>query len=139
MIEFALVFPVVFFLIYSLLGYGLLFMLEQNITLAAEEGARAAIAIDPEPFGADTTAYTTAVTNRARSVAKDRLNWLPEYQRTLVSDNITVTVGAGNVATVRVSYPNYESNPIIPAIRLPGFGSVPPYPGDIFAEAKIQL
>lgn len=134
MIEFALIFPIFFFLIYSLLGYGLLFMLEQNITLAAEEGARAAIAVDPE---ADD--YQATVISRARTVALDRLDWLPAPQLAQITNNITVLVGADNVATVRVTYPDYAANPIVPAIRLPGFGSVPPYPGDIFAEAKIQL
>lgn len=138
MIEFALVFPIFFFIIYSLLGYGLLFMLEQNITLAAAEGARAAIAVDPDVAG-----YNASVQTRARQVVLERLDWLTDSQRDMVSSNTTVQVvqdaDGRNVAHVTVKYPNYATNPIIPAIRLPGFGTVPPYPANVQAEAKILL
>ncbi|RCX29776.1 TadE/TadG family type IV pilus assembly protein [Thioalbus denitrificans] len=134
LIEFAFAFPLLFLLVYSLLAYGILFTLQQSMTLAAEEGARAAIAVDP-----DYPDYALQVQTRARTTAMNRLAWLPETYRDVLSANIVVVIDAGNVATLRVRYPDYAGNPIIPAITLPGLGSVPPYPADLRAEASIQL
>ena len=42
-IEFALVFPLFFLIFYAILTYGMIFVAQQSITLAAAEGARAAL------------------------------------------------------------------------------------------------
>lgn len=42
-IEFVMVFPLFFTLLYGIVTFSLIFVAEQNLTLAAEEGARAAL------------------------------------------------------------------------------------------------
>jgi Flp pilus assembly protein TadG len=46
-LEFAMLFPVFFLICYGIVTYGLLFAAQQTLTLAAEEGARAAQAYQP--------------------------------------------------------------------------------------------
>lgn len=41
-VEFALVFPLFFLIFYAIVTFGLIFAVQQNLTLAATEGARAA-------------------------------------------------------------------------------------------------
>lgn len=42
-VEFALVFPLFFTVLYAIVTYSLIFVAQQNLTLASEEGARAAL------------------------------------------------------------------------------------------------
>jgi Flp pilus assembly protein TadG len=42
-IEFALLFPLFFAILYAIITFSLIFVAQQNLTLAAEEGARAAL------------------------------------------------------------------------------------------------
>ena len=42
-IEFAIIFPIFFIIFYAVVTYGLIFAAQQTITLAAAEGARAAV------------------------------------------------------------------------------------------------
>ena len=42
-IEFSILFPIFFLLFYAIITYGLIFAAQQTLTLAAAEGARAAV------------------------------------------------------------------------------------------------
>ena len=42
-IEFAIIFPIFFIIFYAVVTYGLIFAAQQTLTLAAAEGARAAV------------------------------------------------------------------------------------------------
>ncbi len=42
-IEFAILFPIFFLIFYAIITYGLIFAAQQTLTLAAAEGARAAV------------------------------------------------------------------------------------------------
>ena len=42
-IEFAIIFPIFFLIFYAIITYGLIFAVQQTVTLAAAEGARAAV------------------------------------------------------------------------------------------------
>ena len=89
-IEFALIFIPLFALFYAIVSYGLIFALQQGMTLAAEEGARAAIAVDPSSY-ADTAAYLNdGVIPRVRQQVGQSLNWLPANIKTHVlgTDNL---------------------------------------------------
>lgn len=140
LIEFAFVFPVFFLLVYALLAYGITFMLQQGMVLAAEEGVRAAIAIDPDQFSKQSD-YEDKVIKTAKEVAKDRLQWLPRYYREVFDKNLTATLDpTTRVLTLQVVYPKATgSHPIIPLIEFPGLGKIPPMPERLQAEASFRL
>ena len=58
-VEFALVFPLFFTIVYMIITFSLMMVAQQNLTLAAEEGARAALNYQPN------TSLQSALTNRA--------------------------------------------------------------------------
>lgn len=124
-VEFALVFLIFFSLFYAIVAYGLVFTLKQSLTLAAEEGARAAVQNAPN----EATRLA-----RAETMAKGVLNWLP-------GDGITVSANAANCVanpatrcvTVVVNY-DYAGHPIVPALPLLGIA----IPANLGATATVQ-
>jgi len=124
-VEFALVFVLFFSLFYAIVAYGLVLAIQQSLTLAAEEGARAAVK--------DAPSAAARVAN-ADAMAKSVLGWLPV-------DAITVSSAAAPCAadpatpcvTVAVSY-NYAGHPIVPALPLLGVA----IPATLSATATVQ-
>lgn len=146
-IEFALIFIPLFALFYAIVSYGLILALQQGMTLAAEEGARAAIAVDPSSY-ADTTAYLNdGVIPRVRQQVGQSLDWLPANIKTHVlgTDNANVNVLSSTdaygdvIVTVQVRYADYASTPLIPTLILPGIGAVPQVGNELLAQANIRL
>jgi Flp pilus assembly protein TadG len=141
-IEFALVFPLFFFLIYGGAHYGLIFALSISMNAAASDAARAALVADPED--AD---YATLVSTRARAAVVSRLDWLPQAQRAAVlgsaGEKVEVDLASdatlGTVVRVAIRYPDYASSPLLPRITLPGIGAIPPLPEQLGAQATAQL
>jgi len=141
-VEFALVLPLFLFLIYGMVHYGLLFSLSLGMTSAANDGARAAVAVDPEE-----TNYETLVTERARAAVVARLAWLSDTQKGIVlgasGELVAVTIDTdaslGAIVRVELAYPSYPSQPILPLFTLPVLGSVPPVPDALGSTAVSQL
>jgi Flp pilus assembly protein TadG len=124
-IEFALVFLIFFSLFYGIVAYGFMFALKQSVTLAAEEGARAAVRDAPNE---------AARLAQAQTMANDVLSWLP-------GGGITVSATAANCVanpatrcvTVVVNY-DYAGHPIVPALPLLGIA----IPANLGATATVQ-
>lgn len=128
-VEFALVFSVFFAIFYAIVGFGLILVGQQSLTLAAEEGARAALR-HPGP-GNDINARLA----NARNAANAALVWLPAGGRqpaTAVSENCGYA--ALTCVRVQVSY-NYGASPLIP--NLPFFGLI--FPSSLGSSAVMQL
>jgi Flp pilus assembly protein TadG len=136
-IEFALVFPLLIALIYGGLVYSYVYVLQQAINFAAQQGVQAALAVVPTSNGANDSS------NRMRNadlVAKSTLNWLPTAQlsRVTTSASGTCTVPSGtNGFTYQVSFDLAGGGGLFPAITaLPfGLGTIPPLPGSLVACA----
>jgi Flp pilus assembly protein TadG len=76
-LEFALVFPVFFVLFYGVLSFGLIFTVQQSLTLAAEDGARASLRyFQPAGGGFSTEQQLLGQLEHGCDVAKERASWL---------------------------------------------------------------
>ncbi len=125
-IEFALMFLLFFSLFYAIVAYGLAFTLKQSVTMAAEEGARAAVQDAPDE---------ATRLSRAQTMANNVLSWLP-------SSAITVNTTAANCVanektrciTVTVNY-DYAGHPIVPSLPLFGIA----IPDNLGATATVQI
>lgn len=141
-IEFALIFIPLFALFYALVSYGLVMALLQGMTLAAEEGARAAVAVDPSFFASTDEYMDNGVIPRVRDQVGQSLAWLPDSVKTHVlgdgNANVVVQLD-GDVLQVQVRYPDYASAPLIPTLTLPGIGSVPRMGEELLAQANVRL
>jgi Flp pilus assembly protein TadG len=141
-IEFALLFFIFFAVFYALVSYAIVMMLQQAFVHAAEEGARAAIAIDPLAYTSSATYYSSGVAPYVRTTIGTALDWLPTKAKTKVlgvnNANVQLTF-VNSLLTVRVLYPSYASDPLLPMLTLPVFGQIPQVPTDLAGTAMINL
>lgn len=141
-IEFALLFIPFFAMFYAIVSYGVVMLLIESFTLAAQEGARVALAVDPVSFP-DNGTYQNAVESRVKARVAVNLSWLPATVKNKVlgdgNQNIQVAVDGTGTLSVTVQYADYRSTPLIPILVLPGLGAVPNVPQNLLATAKMQL
>jgi Flp pilus assembly protein TadG len=151
-IEFALMFVVLFVVVYATATYALMFLIQQGLTQAAAEGARAAVRLDQVTFTTPQN-YESAVGVVARDAASNALTWLPAKALQAVGNNISTSWASGSkpvitggkaqtivtkTLTVKVTYAGYATNPLIPSISFPGLGTLP-MPTDLVGQSSIQL
>lgn len=134
-IEFAILFPIFFLTFYAIITYGLIFAAQQTLTLAAAEGARAAVRY-PAPLPVNAS-QITARKNAACAMANGAVDWLRKMGNGLggsscidssTGDAAGIYVSSGDcvgiVATgiscvnVRINY-NYSTSPLIPKLLGP--------------------
>lgn len=141
-IEFSLLFLIFFTLFYAIVSYSIIFLLKTSLHYAANEGARSAISVDHQSFANDSDYLNQGLVPRVRETVGNTLQWLPNKAREQVlgtnNSNVFVTY-ANNILTVRVLYPNYIVNPLIPLLNIPGVGAIYSSPGDLQGSAVIRL
>lgn len=139
-VEFAFVFPILFLLVYGVIVYSYVYVIQQSITYGAQQSAEAAVAVNPIPG----ETLNARVEQRVRAVAVQSLNWLPSNQRVRV-------VGA-NGEKVQVAFETIDSDQnvvrvtlifdlsgLFPAVELPLVGNIPPLPGSLRAQAIARI
>ncbi len=125
-VEFALVFLIFFTLFYGIVAYGLAFTIKQTLTMAAEEGARAAVQNAPN--------VATRLA-RANETASGLLSWLPAAGVTVNTAAVACVVNpASSCVTVTVSY-KYAGYPIVTVLPLLGIA----IPATLSANATVQF
>ncbi|GAB2459778.1 pilus assembly protein [Comamonas humi] len=139
-LEWAIIFPVFFILLYAIICYGLTFLVRESMQYAVEEGARAALRY-PSSANGSTPPTWTQRRDEARNAVVTALNWLPSrlkptaatvgFTLCYLNDNScnstkafdpSLSCTASTPCLVLVSYKitNYPSSAIAPAINLPG-------------------
>lgn len=137
LIEVVLVFPLFFAVVWATFGYGLPFFMLQTMNHATEEAVRTALRADPLQ---GSSAYHAKLVSLAETRLNEKLAILPASMATPLVRLVTVqTVASVPTLVVRVTYPNYDQNPIIPTLTLPGIGPVPNLAGDLVAESRYRL
>lgn len=121
-IEFALVFVLLFSVLYAVATFGAVFYMQQTVTRAAEEGARAAGQVTA-PTSNDPRVRAAVFDALANSlVVPASFNASPASRRGWIESRVVVTAaqtGAGASASyvVTVSYP-YSQNRLLPTMPL---------------------
>jgi len=130
-VEFALVFPLFFLILYAIVTYSLIFVAQQNLTLAASEGARAALNWQTN------MSMATALTNRGNAACTAAKLVVQPLVNAMQCAATSASCGTGNAMTcitVSLTY-NYKSNPLVPT--LPLLSSV--LPTTLSGNATVQL
>lgn len=143
-VEYALIFPVFFALLYGTLAYGFVFAMRMGLQHAAEEGAREALRYQVAPgpgstqiglreAAAETVARTAAnwienlgsLNVKADVCPQTDANCLPAVSSGELPDNLVcgATLAEGCQIVVTVEFP-YQSHPIFAAV--PGLGVIMP-------------
>lgn len=139
-LEWAIVFPVFFMLLYAFVSYGLTFLVRQSMQSAVEDGARAALQYQ---------VLRVDRINAASRVTSDRLSWLPQALQPVIDVSVcrieaampcAPTLSCGNawekrcLVRVSASIP-YGSSPLAPPI--PGLGVF--VPAALTASASVLV
>lgn len=150
MVEFAFVFPLLFLLIYGVVVYSYIFVLQESINFAVQEAAASTVAVDPKVDG-----FEAQMILRARNTAVSSLRWLPASQASRVlgsnGDKVQVTpCSAGSAGcppdsdgvTVKLVFDIAQPTPLFPVVSFGGFmgiTAVPPLPAQLNAQATVRI
>lgn len=116
-IEFVLLFPAMFLILYAIVTYGLIFGAQHSMALAAAEGGRAALRYQA---AANPMAACEGRRAAAEATASDHVTWLRNIAGEALTTQATVS-GCDDAAsslirvTVSVSYA-YAQAPLIPRL-----------------------
>ncbi|WP_084182719.1 TadE/TadG family type IV pilus assembly protein [Nevskia soli] len=134
-VEFALVFPIMLAIVYGGIVYSYIYVLQQSLNFAAQQGAQAAVATIPITTGTDPAGATTAAKLANATLAvNNALGWLPPAQKgrlSIPSAAPGCVVPAGTFA-VQV---NFTTAGLFAALNLPGLPSFPYMPPALLACA----
>ncbi|MDE0856266.1 MAG: pilus assembly protein [Nevskia sp.] len=139
-IEFAIIFPIMLAVAYAGLVYAYIYLLQQSINFAAQQGVQAAVAVPPS---SNPTADVQSRLAQAELVRKGTLNWLPSDQAGRITAQSPATCpGApapgSNTFVYQISFAvsGGSNTALFPSlVNLPGVGTVPPLPTTLIACA----
>lgn len=150
-VEFAFIFPLLFLLMYGIVVYSYVFVLNSALHYAAQEAAESVVQVAPE-------AGEDVKRQRAQMTARSALDWLPAAQRGRIvgESGEAVQVGfcpglAGEVcpdcpsgatdcgAVVVTLEFGLRDPPLFPRVTLPLVGTVPPLPALLRAQAVARI
>ncbi|MFM0740510.1 TadE/TadG family type IV pilus assembly protein [Paraburkholderia xenovorans] len=129
-VEFALVFPLFFVIMYAIVTFSLIFVAQQNLTLAAEEGARAALNWQ------SSTSLQNALDNRGQAACTAATQMATAFvARAMTCTPTSAPCGNGmQCINVALSY-NYSSNPFVPSLPIMNVA----LPATLQSNATVQL
>nr|WP_175772370.1 TadE/TadG family type IV pilus assembly protein [Paraburkholderia phenazinium] len=130
-VEFALVFPLFFVILYGIVTYSVIFVAQQNLTLAAEEGARAALNYQAATSTANALA---ARSSAACTTAKGMVTSLISTATCVSSSSPCSYDATMDCVIVTLSY-NYAGKPLVPSLPLTNFV----LPASLASSATVQL
>mgnify|MGYP001599434001 CR=1 FL=1 len=154
-VEFALVFPLLFLMLYGLLTFGAVFYTQLAVSRAVHDGARAVPLL---PTTADASARELLIENEiieslaTASIAPAASNqtltlrraWLTSTLRSRITVVPAACVGGsgGNCTTITLSFPysSADGTRLLPAISIPGIGGTETWiPDSLFSAAIVRL
>ncbi|WP_290495207.1 TadE/TadG family type IV pilus assembly protein [Alcanivorax sp.] len=135
-LEFLMLFPFVVAMLYGAAVYGLTFFAQYRMQDAVDNAVSTALYIDRSALQG--AALATSVTQRANTALTGLVAELPPSLRDLNADGACnmETVGGIEMLHCRLVYPNYQTNPVVPALSFGMLGEFPPLPDRLDAEAR---
>jgi Flp pilus assembly protein TadG len=130
-VEFALVFPLLFLVLYGIVTYSVVFVAQQNLTLAAEDGARAALAFQRATTVAGAL---SARSSNACTVANQSTGWLGAYAQCAAQAQSCSYDSAMSCVQVTLTY-DYANHPLVPTLPLLSLA----LPQTLSSVATVQL
>lgn len=155
--EFALVFPVIFLLLYGVMSFGALLYVQIAVSRAVQDGARSVVLV-PDPSGGQSRDYTPVIGQVLESLAASALAppgsngsfvarraWLEANVRSRVivaEGNCAATAASGLCATITLRFPysDADGTRLLPSISLPMVGGTEAWlPDTLSSSATVRL
>jgi Flp pilus assembly protein TadG len=126
-----MVFPLFFAVLYGIVTYTMIFVAQQNLTLAAEEGARAALNYQS---ASSTASALAARAGAACTTASGLVTTLMSAATCASTSNPCSYDATMDCVIVTLTY-NYASRPLLPALPMTGIV----LPASLVSSATVQL
>jgi Flp pilus assembly protein TadG len=144
-IEFAIMLPVFLLVLYGIVSYGMIFAAQQALTLASEEGARAALqnqgVAQDIPQASATANVVSLKTAAALTACTSDLAWVVQLAPNNVACTVTTPANCPNAGMVCIqvnaTYANYDQNPLVPSPW--PFKSSPLLPAQISMASIVEI
>ena len=135
-LEFLMLFPFVVAMLYGAAVYGLTFFAQYRMQDAVDSAVATALYIDRSEQ--ETGELATAVTQRANAALAALVAQLPQGLSGLDTESACAleTVGGIEMLHCNLVYPDYQSNPIVPALDFGMLGRFPPLPARLNVDAR---
>ena len=134
-VEFALAFPLFFAILYGIVMYSVIFLVQQSLTSAAAEGARAALVYQN---GADPASALASRAQAACTRALTVVSWLTHAPQCTPAVNAAPSGCTGNTAMdcvqITLTYA-WSTNPLVPPLPLMGLLA----PSSLVGQASVQI
>ncbi|MFX1761833.1 pilus assembly protein [Paraburkholderia sp. A1RI-2L] len=134
-IEFAVTFPLFFAILYAIVMYSMIFLVQQSLTAAAAEGARAALIYQN---GANSASALASRAQAACTRALAVMNWLTHAPQCTQSVNTAPAGCTENTAMdcvqITLTYA-WGANPLVPPLPLMGLLA----PSSLVGQATVQI
>ncbi|ERP89275.1 TadE-like protein [Alcanivorax sp. MD8A] len=134
-LEFLMLFPFVVAMLYGSAVYGLTFFAQYRMQSAVDGAVETALYLDRSRFSDN---LGSAVTTRANTALAALVAQLPPSLRDLDTSAACAleTVGGVEMLHCRLVYPNYQTNPVVPALDFGMLGEFPPLPAQLDVDAR---
>ena len=135
-VEFALVFPIMLAVAYGGIVYAYIYVLQQSINFAAQQGAQAAVSVVPIITGTNPASATaSAQLASATAASNNTLAWLPISQKGRLSSPSNAAGCNATSGTFAVQV-NFNTAGLFATFNLPdNLGSFPYMPQSLLACA----
>ncbi|MCG8391845.1 MAG: pilus assembly protein [Pseudomonadales bacterium] len=130
-LEFLILFPFIVAMLYGAAVYGLTFFAQYRMQDAVDTAVVTALYIDRSEQ--ESGSLATAVTQRANDALAGLADRLPGNLNALCA---LETVGGIEMLHCNLVYPDYQSNPIVPALDFGMLGRFPPLPARLNVDAR---
>lgn len=146
-IEFAFVFPILLFMVYGLVVYAYIFVLQESVTFVAQQAAASALSVAPNSNAATARTQMTTI---AVNTINQSLAWLGSAQLAArVTPNTTVTfcsqtvvatcpTDGGDAVVVTVRFSVTTPTTLFPVLSF-GSGQIPPMPTQLSSTATVRI
>ena len=134
-LEFLMLFPFVVAMLYGSAVYGLTFFAQYRMQSAVDGAVETALYLDRSRFSDN---LGSAVTTRANTALAALVAQLPPSLRDLDTSAACALEPVGGVEMLhcRLVYPNYQTNPVVPALDFGMLGEFPPLPAQLDVDAR---
>lgn len=134
-LEFLLLFPFMLAMLYASAVYGITFFAKYKMQNAVDRAVAAALYVDRSRYSA--ADLGSAVKDRANNALNEMIDALPAWNGEREGNCQSDSDGGIEMMMCSLTYKEYSTHPVVPALHFGMLGSFPPLPDELKVEARV--
>lgn len=136
-LEFMFLFPFVLAMLYASAVYGITFFAKYKMQNAVDRAVAAALYVDRSRYSEADDGLANAVKARAVNTLNEMIDALPAWNGEREGNCQSDSDGGIEMMMCSLTYKEYSTHPVVPALHFGMLGSFPPLPDEIIVEARV--